>query len=347
MALRTYDTKILDKPISYKMKKSQAERLHSELSKVTKLNKYCKELNGIKDVKESDCILWSPFQSFQIEDITGYNQAVNEYVASLPETITLDNYKEYAVKANEIFKTYIPIVDKRRTKQDEIIRQAEVTAVHAQMAAELNEWRQVYSNNETVNIPDGSMAVYLEITFDDSDMMTDYFNNHCQIGDDLLLALVPKQPEKQALCRRILSRYPELNKLQWEWKTENYSMGHGNYLISEWSGTDKRKAYDGREEVMTRYEIRCNAYSREMLAYRDYPGTTQAETITDNPDSVKAEIRHNKELDGIEVIFPEKPSQSILDTLRDNGFRWSRFNKLWYTKYNEDLLYKINAIINN
>lgn len=32
----------------------------------------------------------------------------------------------------------------------------------------------------------------------------------------------------------------------------------------------------------------------------------------------------------LEVLFPEKPEQSVIDELKEAGYRWSRFNKLWY-----------------
>ena len=40
----------------------------------------------------------------------------------------------------------------------------------------------------------------------------------------------------------------------------------------------------------------------------------------------------NKELNGIEVIFEDKPAQAVIDSLKNNGFRWHRVKKLWYAK---------------
>lgn len=40
----------------------------------------------------------------------------------------------------------------------------------------------------------------------------------------------------------------------------------------------------------------------------------------------------NKELNGIEVIFESKPAQAVIDSLKNNGFRWHRVKKLWYAK---------------
>jgi hypothetical protein len=47
-------------------------------------------------------------------------------------------------------------------------------------------------------------------------------------------------------------------------------------------------------------------------------------------------VRKNEEKNGIEVVFPSKPDASILELLKNNGFRWSRFAGLWWSKYNEE-----------
>ena len=48
-------------------------------------------------------------------------------------------------------------------------------------------------------------------------------------------------------------------------------MGHGNYLMSEWLDEKvKQKAYDGREEVSIRFEIRFDKWSKEFHPYKNY-----------------------------------------------------------------------------
>jgi len=42
--------------------------------------------------------------------------------------------------------------------------------------------------------------------------------------------------------------------------------------------------------------------------------------------------RKNLEHEGIEIEFPGKPAQEVIDDLKANGFRWARFNKVWYSK---------------
>ena len=47
-------------------------------------------------------------------------------------------------------------------------------------------------------------------------------------------------------------------------------------------------------------------------------------------------VNLNKQLNGIELIFQEKPSTEILTMLKVNGFRWHRQKKLWYAKVTDE-----------
>lgn len=46
----------------------------------------------------------------------------------------------------------------------------------------------------------------------------------------------------------------------------------------------------------------------------------------------------NDAKNGIEVRFEEKPDRAILDTLKENGFRWSRGQNMWFAKQSEERL---------
>ena len=48
------------------------------------------------------------------------------------------------------------------------------------------------------------------------------------------------------------------------------------------------------------------------------------------------QVIHNENKNGIEIKFPSKPDFSIIQNLKEHGFRWSRFNKCWWKKYNKD-----------
>lgn len=51
-------------------------------------------------------------------------------------------------------------------------------------------------------------------------------------------------------------------------------------------------------------------------------------------------VRKNERQQGIEVLFPQKPSDASLAWLKDNKFRWNKPLKLWYVKFSEPLMKK-------
>lgn len=282
-----------------------------------------------------------------VKDPAVFKTACDALIASLPETITADQFPVIVARINAIFSEHVPVIDQRRTPDEVKQNNEKIEAVHQQIAATSKAFRDEFCKPDLVEIPAGMMAVYLEMTFDDSNMMVDYFQPHVPIGDKMLLAIVPKQAEKELVARKALAKYPVLEKLSWSWHTENYSMGHGNYLISACWGSRKRRAYDGREEVNVCWEIRMSAYERTMYAYKDYPGVDPARDTSQNAapaagnttDGVS--ITRNVALNGIEVKFESKPMQTVIDTLRTLGFRWSPRNMLWYAKYSDDLMSKV------
>jgi TusA-related sulfurtransferase len=49
-------------------------------------------------------------------------------------------------------------------------------------------------------------------------------------------------------------------------------------------------------------------------------------------------VTENEERDGVEIRFPEKPNQEILNYLKSKGFRWSQRNSCWYAKRSDKTL---------
>ena len=48
--------------------------------------------------------------------------------------------------------------------------------------------------------------------------------------------------------------------------------------------------------------------------------------------SHNVEVIYNTEKNGIELKFEDKPSEEVRANLKANGFRWSKYNKVWYVK---------------
>ena len=49
-----------------------------------------------------------------------------------------------------------------------------------------------------------------------------------------------------------------------------------------------------------------------------------------------ATIRENEQHQGIEIKFPGKPDQKIIDSLKQNGFRWAFRSGVWYKNRRDD-----------
>ncbi|WP_010498335.1 hypothetical protein [Paenibacillus elgii] len=67
---------------------------------------------------------------------------------------------------------------------------------------------------------------------------------------------------------------------------------------------------------------------------------TKGETNTYNNEQANNEVtlNINNEKNGIEIKFNHKPSQSIIDGLKENGFRWSSYNSVWWAKQTPERL---------
>lgn len=322
-------------------KKGEAERVAKAIDRVLSINSYRRELRGIYGKTEDETTYLVIGEKYPVENPELYKADLDEFLASLPPVIT--DIHDVILKAEYLFKKHILTVNKRETEEQSRARQEKENNVHEEWEqkrkAEHDDFISEWGKPEKVMIPDGMMAVKLEITFDDSHPQSDYFAPHRQIGSDLCLGLVHKVPKTERLARSILAKYPELNRHRFTWYVENYSMGHGNYLISEHTGIRmKHGSYDGRQEVETRFEIRFDTYAKEMHPYKNF---SPADTLQDSNvaghafQSMDVTMRLNDEKEGVELKFTEKPSEEIMASLRIAGFRWSRAKRLWYAKQSE------------
>lgn len=68
-------------------------------------------------------------------------------------------------------------------------------------------------------------------------------------------------------------------------------------------------------------------------------GNDGSKPVSADPVSVnEVTIRENEVRDGVEIIFPARPKQEVLDYLNSKGFKWSPRQKLWYAKRSEKAL---------
>ncbi len=115
--------------------------------------------------------------------------------------------------------------------------------------------------------------------------------------------------------------------------------------------------YDSKKEDIIISGHILETYKFVSVKHKEGEGKTQnqppkKETTSKEPkesiqsNSVNAEISHNTEKNGIEIKFPSKPSEEVLNSLKRLGFRWSRFNGIWWAKYSEELLQQVQENLN-
>lgn len=63
-------------------------------------------------------------------------------------------------------------------------------------------------------------------------------------------------------------------------------------------------------------------------------GGTESRCVIYSPFS--REVRRNHAQNGIEIVFPQRPEQGIIDALKRVGFRWSRSRGLWYNRFSAE-----------
>ena len=347
-----------DKVFTIKGLKKEIEKVENFFWKYNHIKSYLVETYGLfereAEQHTSECI--TLFTENEVKDFDVYIEKYKELFFNQikGEEITLSDCISLSQKGElkALFSKHVCFIDKREHEQERIeknLKNQEYQIIN-NMERQLEELKFGLhdENGDKVTKEDNQMFVYIEAYFDDSDAMTDYFHRHASISSSYALAVVNTKQQRESTVRNILNQIPELNKYKWEWKTENYSMGHGNYLESEYIGTIKHNAYNGRKEVGYRFQIEFSN-SKELPKSRYFidlnSRTNNEQSESNNTESNKDKIvRKNEEKNGVEIKFSSKPSDEILSKLKSNGFRWSKFSKVWYCKYSEKQMEFANNI---
>lgn len=300
-------------------------------------------LSGVIGEKEFSGTQTELTSSRQREDVAAVQESIG---GQFEWTLTAANAAEVvkAIEAElEILKANRPVKDQRVTAEARSAARAESSRIAEEQKVKTDAAAAAfvshYGNGQKVTVQPGQMAVTAQIHYDNSDSMTDYFDRHASLSQPFALLIVPKQAETERLARRGLAVSAALSALEFEWHTEKYSMGHGNYLESkggfelpaELQGL--RNRYGSGEGVkFAHWEITFrHTYSKPVeldaiAGYGTQPATPETVSVTD------VTISENEEKDGLEIRFPAKPSAEVLDALKANGWRWSRFSSCWYAR---------------
>lgn len=225
----------------------------------------------------------------------------------------------------------------RSKKQDEQ-RQA--------AAKSTNDARQAFNEKHRADIPAGAVA-YIVATriINDSDLMSDYHGH--KTGESIILGFSTHKRNLFPELRKVCAGVPEVEHFAIkpvkpadanEWWTaadehrENYSMGHGTYLKIGGRDCDgwevaKHTFYGDGDKIdhlpVARWEVKTAA-AKPARAARPSTGGGLA--------GAGYAIEDGKKDGYSQIRFDDKPAAETRYKLKAAGFRWSRFNGVWYGK---------------
>jgi len=327
---------------------------------------------GKNDLKPGQVIRWGGNMAWGEEDfVISENQGVSERFAQTGAKYKLISLKDkryhftdgHSMKlpTDEVWHSQHMFIEDRFIPDDELAQiVAEAVDVQAQKDADADakekERVELIATGEEVAarlIPSGTKALivaYNEI--DDCDSMSDYFATHTE--EAVVLGCSTHTRDIFSEMRKYADRIPETAHLatvpdvdhngsaktqdnaKWwhpaDEHREKYSMGHGYYLKAGGryrTGWVVRKETPWREQGWGEKIIKSLAIRHALPENQEQPKAIKVDGVT---------VTLNEEKGGVEVRFPEKPSSDVLDSLKANGWRWSRFGACWYTKQSDESL---------
>jgi len=207
-----------------------------------------------------------------------------------------------------------------------------------------------------VTVPEGTIALTLCLKYNDSAPQVDHFDYHAHLGcPAFLLLLAKKQAQTEALARKALSLCPELQDLDWQWKTERYVGGHGNYLISspvKLPGSfanvlTARHTFGGQPVTAPFWEIQFTQSGRghtlELWPHKHYGNQPLPDSLITSAEAATGPITVtwclNDRHAGVEIHFSRRPDDAALAPLRaDRAWRYTGHSKCWYARQAPDTL---------
>lgn len=98
-----------------------------------------------------------------------------------------------------------------------------------------------------------------------------------------------------------------------------------------------------KEEVKTNLKVnKENIATDELIETKEVKEVAATTKINKNDDKIESievkKVVFNEDKNGIEIYFAGKPSEEVRNNLKSNGFRWSKYNKCWYAKQNENTI---------
>ena len=263
-------------------------------------------------------------QHYSIVNTETKKMATAEYIRPIAEKFGIGYY---FVPGEVIDESVVAEVEKKAMELGEIEKKQRERE-REEASDRLRKGLELYNKLR----PKWAKAVVMACEYvDESDPMTDYFYVHLKPIYLLEWSKTKRncfrEMRKAALNLKETAFYSTDIKKEDEHR-ENYSMGMGMYLWRPGKYAIKKYAIDLYKETVAMVLINGGD-----------------KTIPENkvrPEEVVVTI--NKARNGVEIRFPIKPAQRIINSLKANHFRWSRYNRCWYNKATDEAIAFANSL---
>jgi len=343
MSTRTYTTTLRKGPgrgkqIALKLRKAAADSVTSKIENALDLGtgNHWKELTGVIGQDESSTVLWTPFGGGVTFDNPAYIPACESFLASLPDPIDESNVRDVLTRAAALFDEYIPVIDKRESPEEHaatVADRQETTARHeAEREAARLERAALYAESpDPLTTPDGQIPVIIQLHYNNSDSLSDYYNPQANHGESYLLGYVRKgTPRTERAFRAIVAKYPQLAGLTWTWESGIYE---SRWLQSEPVTTlgENFTTYGGHNNPPAWWNVELGSYQKDLAPFKGYSDTltprTPATPTPEPGDPAGYTVTHDR--DWTWISFETKPDAVTLDKIRPHA-RFSRRRLAWY-----------------
>jgi len=360
-------------------KKADVQRLLSNLKDAVNLDYHYKELTGVIGVSERELTLQSLFLpcGHPIVNKKEYDEAIPKLLAMIEGSKAAD-FPAIIEKAKEIYNKHIPILDNRRTPENEATHQAELKAIREEQErqSKINAEKDskekerllkkypylIQYDNKISSHALAAKNIKIELSRLYPGVKFSVRSKSFSMGDDVNVDWEngPTQDEIQKIINKYSADHFDGMTDSYDYNItvfnnlfggSKYVFGNRNITQDKYIETGKEYGhdiyYDGynmkmvSNKEMTAPDIErmiqrgTHAKSFYIALVNDENKSMPSEITSSNPD---ISININEEKNGVEIKFSSKPDRSVLDNLKNAGFRWSKFQGIWWAKQNEKTL---------
>jgi len=303
--------------------KIQCNKVEKAMNDLNFLHKTRIELTNYMDSKTGE------IKEERTELVDIFGTQINPKIREIEERIgkrydwkvTKNNAKNIETAFRKAYKEayqYVPVIDKRKTKEEleEIIKERKKKYDEMQKKeAEKDKLRQRFNPNNRL--------ILVHEAYDASDIMTDYYEPNRTIRT-YILKEIPQGRRDLRILKREIQKYPSLRKLTWKEHRENYSMCRFGYAL-ESNEIVGKTTVDGKE-VSYFYVV--------DFGYISWDG--HCPMFPEKPEEPKSKGKTIEKSKDIEIkkegswTWVYGKTYEIKEKLKEQGFRWSARRKAWY-----------------